>query len=202
MASAMLPSRSPLDGILVPGRYGAPGVAGVTLSVRHGCAVAGIVARKENAAATGAAIDGLLALQPVDQPRAVSAKGATVIGVGPGQWLAVATEAVNQGFVAKLAAALGAVASVTDATSATVIVDVSGPRARDVLSKGCPIDLDARAFQSGSAGRTRMAHIDCTVWLPDATSAFAIALDRSMAQSFWTWLIGSAAEYGYEVTSA
>jgi sarcosine oxidase gamma subunit len=37
------------------------------------------------------------------------------------------------------------------------------------------------------------------LWQTDSTPAYDLAVDRSIAPSFWTWLTASAAEYGYEV---
>jgi methylglutamate dehydrogenase subunit D len=91
---------------------------------------------------------------------------------------------------------------VTDHTSAKAVVRIAGARARDALAKGCPIDLDPRVFKPGSAATTRIALIDCSLWQADSTPAYDLAVDRSIAPSFWTWLTASAAEYGYEVLPA
>ena len=80
-----------------------------------------------------------------------------------------------------------------------VVVRVSGARARDVLAKGCPVDLHARAFGPGAAAATEIAHMGCLVWQVDDRPTFDLAVNRSLSKSFWSWLAASAAEYGYEV---
>jgi sarcosine oxidase subunit gamma len=76
---------------------------------------------------------------------------------------------------------------------------VSGPRARDVLSKGLPIDLDPRAFPLGSAATSTISLMGVQLWQADDTRSYDIAFFRSLSESFWRWLTASAAEFGYEV---
>jgi sarcosine oxidase subunit gamma len=40
----------------------------------------------------------------------------------------------------------------------------------------------------------------CLIWQGDDHPTFDLAVNRSLAKSFWSWLAASAAEYGYEVT--
>ena len=123
-------------------------------------------------------------------------------GIAPGQWLAVAEYKRAAGFAAAIAETCAAAAMVTDHTSAKAMVRIAGAHARDALAKGCPIDLDARAFKPGDAATTRIALIDCSLWQVGATPSYDLAVDRSIAPSFWAWLTSSAAEYGYEVLPA
>ena len=76
---------------------------------------------------------------------------------------------------------------------------ISGPRAREVLAKGCSLDLHRSVFKPGSAGTTPVALIDCVIWQVDETPSYDLAVPTSFAESFWSWLTASAAEYGYTV---
>jgi sarcosine oxidase subunit gamma len=78
---------------------------------------------------------------------------------------------------------------------------VSGPRARDVLAKGLPIDLDPRAFPLGSAATSAISHMGVQLWQLDDTRSYDIAIFRSLTESFWRWLTASAAEFGYETAA-
>jgi methylglutamate dehydrogenase subunit D len=201
VASMTLDRRSALLDVAVPGRFGArrSGAPPVTLVERAGLAIALVTARKGKAVEAIEALAAFAQVRPLDRPSVVAKDGVALIGVAPGQWLAVAEPKSAVGFAAAIAEACAVVATVTDHTSAKAVVRIAGARARDALAKGCPIDLDARAFKPGDAATTRIALIDCSLWQVSATAAYDLAVDRSIAPSFWGWLTSSAAEYGYEV---
>lgn len=108
----------------------------------------------------------------------------------PGQWLIVAksTEAL-----ADLPARLAAVAAVTDQGDSRALVRVSGPRSREALAKGVAIDLHPSAFSTGSAAVTKVAHLSVQIWQLDEAPAYMIAVPRSFAGSFWSWLSAACA---------
>ena len=81
-------------------------------------------------------------VRPLDRPSVVAKVGVALIGIAPGQWLAVAEPKRAAGFAAAIAEACAAVATATDHTSVKAVVRIAGARARDALAKGCPIDLD------------------------------------------------------------
>ena len=204
MASMILECRSALLNVAVPGRFGArrSGAPSVTLVERAGLAIALVTARKGKAVEAIEALAAFAQVRPLDRPSVFAKDGVALIGVASGQWLAVAEPKRAVGFAAAIAEASAAAATVTDHTSAKAVVRIAGARARDALAKGCPIDFDPRVFKSGSAATTRIALIDCSLWQTDSTPAYDLAVDRSIAPSFWTWLTSSAAEYGYEVLPA
>ncbi len=201
MASMTLTRRSALFGEVTPGRNGArrDGPPEVKLAVRAGLALTVVAARRGKASETADAVAAFAQVRPLDRPGFVAKDGVALIGCAPGQWLAVAEGNRAAGFVTNIAQMLAPIASVTDHTSAKTVVRISGKRARDVLAEGCPIDLHPRVFQPGDAATTRVAQIGCTLWQVDGTPTYDLALNSSVARSFWTWLTTSAAEYGYEV---
>lgn len=203
MASSELMARSALAGVARLGRYGAraEGPAGVTLSEREGLAIAHIAARKDKIAEVLDWLSAVTGATAADSPRSVTGDGMVVVGCAPGQWFVVSEGERSATAVARLTDALAGIASVIDHSSGKVVVRVAGPRARDVLAKGCAIDLDKRAFGPGSAAATEIAHIGCQLWQVDETPTFDLAVNRSIARSFWSWLTASASEYGYEVVA-
>jgi sarcosine oxidase subunit gamma len=126
----------------------------------------------------------------------------TFIGYGPGQWLAVSESLANEALAGDLAARLKGLASISDQSGGRTIFRISGPRARDVLAKGLPIDLDPRAFPPGSAATSAISHIGVQLWQTDDTRGYDLAIFRSLTESLWRWLTASAAEFGYEVAPA
>ena len=201
MASIELVDRSGLAGTARPGRYGArvDGPPGVVLSERTGLAIAHIAARNGKIAEVLEWLGAVSGAVPEDGPRYVTGDGMVVVGCAPGQWFVLSEGKRSATAVARLTDALAGIASVIDHSSGKVVVRVAGPRARDALAKGCPIDLDARAFGPGGAAATEIAHMGCQLWQVDAEPTFDLMVNRSLAKSFWSWLAASSAEYGYEV---
>ena len=122
------------------------------------------------------------------------------VGYGPGQWLAASESLANEALARDLAQRLKGLASISDQSGGRTVLRVSGPRARDVLAKGLPIDLDPRAFPLGSAATSTISLMGVQLWQTDDTRSYDIAIFRSVSASFWRWLTASAGEYGYEVS--
>ena len=129
----------------------------------------------------------------------ISKNGFALIGTAPGQWLAVADSKEARALPAMLGVALKGLATVVDLSDGKAVLRISGPRARDTLAKGCSLDLHPRVFKPGNAATTPVALIDCVIWQVDETPTYDLAVPTSYAESFWSWLTASAAEYGYTV---
>jgi sarcosine oxidase subunit gamma len=125
-----------------------------------------------------------------DGPRQSAHEGATALGIGPGRWLFLGRE-MDQ--LRQLAGR----ASLADHSDGYAVFEISGPKARDALAKGVPLDLDPAVFKDDVAV-TVIAHIGAIVW-QSAPDRFAVAVFRSYAGSFWHWLAASAAEFGLVV---
>ncbi len=87
-----------------------------------------------------------------------------------------------------LQAKLQGLASISDQSGGRTVLNISGRRARDVLAKGLPIDLDPRAFPLGSAATSAISHMGVQLWQMDDTRSYDIAIFRSLSESFWRWL--------------
>jgi sarcosine oxidase subunit gamma len=196
-----LAARPALAGIAVPGHYGNPdGEPGVTLSERTGIGLATLAARKGNAAALGAMVQSAYGVALPDSSRLSAGPDVGFIGTGPGQWLATSERLAYGALAIDLAAKLAGLASVSDQSDGRAIIRISGPRARDVLAKGLPLDLHPSVFKPGTAATSTIALMGVTLWQADDVPTYDVAVFRSLAGSFWKWLTDSAAEFGYEVS--
>jgi methylglutamate dehydrogenase subunit D len=194
---------SALSGIAVPGRYGrGEGEPSLVITELTGLGLATVACRKGQAAALSAAVRKAYGLDLPASSRVAEGAAVRFIGYGPGQWLAVSEALANEALASELAAQLQGLASVSDQSGGRTVLRVSGGRARDVLAKGLPLDLDPRAFPLGSAATSAISHIGLQLWQADDTRSYDIAIFRSLSESFWRWLTASAAEFGYEVTPA
>ena len=198
MAEIRLKARSPFAGLLRPGRHGAQGGApGVSLSERTGLALCVISAGTNKESEVVAKMASVTGLDLPTGSGRISKNGFALIGTAPGQWLAIAESKEARALPATLGVALKGDATVVDLSDGKAVLRISGPRARDTLAKGCSLDLHQRVFNPGNAATTPVALIDCVIWQVDETPTYDLAVPTSYAESFWSWLTASAAEYGY-----
>lgn len=203
MSDFALNPRSGLEEVLVPGRHGiASAPAGLVLAPVSGLALATLMVRKgESDALREAALSTFGTDLPLTPRRSVSGP-VGFIWAGPGRWLATSTGESPGMFEQRLRSAFAGVASVTNQSDGRSIIRVSGPRARDALAKGVPIDLDPREFQIGGVALTIVGHINVQFWQVDDAPTYDFAVFRSFAASFCEWLLAASAEYGAQVTPA
>jgi sarcosine oxidase subunit gamma len=93
----------------------------------------------------------------------------------------------------------GTHASVFDQSGSRVLLELRGPRARDVLAKGVSIDLHPRAFRTGDVAVTTASHLAVHLWQVADEPVYRLLVVRTYFNSLWRWLAASAAEYGCEV---
>jgi heterotetrameric sarcosine oxidase gamma subunit len=198
--SSALHSKSALEGLAIPGSYGrSSGEAGVVISERIGLGLATVAACKGKADALGEAVASAYGVQLPSSSHVVQGPQVSFVGYGPGQWLAVSESLANEALARDLSEKLQGLASISDQSGGRAVLRLRGPKARDVLAKGLPIDLDPRAFPLGSAATSAISHMGVQLWQSDDTRSYDITIFRSVSESFWRWLTASAAEYGYKV---
>ncbi|AQW54726.1 sarcosine oxidase subunit gamma [Streptomyces violaceusniger] len=125
----------------------------------------------------------------------------TVLWLGPDEWLALSradgTDGVDGTAVAaELRAALGAdPGSVVDVSANRTTLELSGPAARQVLEKGCPLDLHPRAFGPGHAVSTTVGPVAALLWQVDGAPTYRLFPRSSFADYLARWLIDAMSEY-------
>lgn len=195
-----LAARSALAGTALPGRFGRPeGAPGVLLRERIDVGIATVAARKGQSVALRDAVQRTYGVALPDGSRHASGDAAGFIGTGPGQWLAVSTRHANGALADDLSRHLKGLASISDQSDGRAVIRLAGPAARDVLAKGLPIDLHPSVFAPGAAATSVIALMGVTLWQVDDAPTYDLAVFRSLAGSFWTWLTDSAAEFGVEL---
>lgn len=174
---------------------------GVVAAERTGLDIATVMARKGNAVELTAAMKQNFGLVLTDGPRWISAQGMTVLGIGPGKWLAIRQHEQNGDFVAQLCKGLEGLASVVEQSGALGVLHLSGPMLYPTMEKGVQLDLASRAFPVGRVAVTSIAHVGITLWKIDEAPTIELAVARSLADSFLHWLETSAAQHGLEAVS-
>ena len=97
--------------------------------------------------------------------------------------------------------------AVTDVSESRTCVRISGPRARDLLCKGMPLDLHSRAFATGRCAQSHLAKAGVLLHLVADKGGldgptFELYVLRSFAEYLWLWLEDAAAEYGLTITTS
>ena len=197
---ASFTERSVLAGLATPGHFGRAGASGLTIVERTDMALASVIAKRGKRAMLADAVNTAFGVALPDGPRRASVGAVAFAGTGPDQWIASAEGAEAAGFAARLRGRVGPFAAVSDQSDARLVLQLSGPRVRDVLAKGVPLDLHPNVFKPGDVATTLVAYMGVQLdRLDDAT--YQLTAPRSMAGSLWSWLAASAAEFGYDVTT-
>ena len=160
-------------------------------------------------AAFVAAVKKAVGVEPPAKAGTVNSRsgGPDILWLGPNEWLVSGETGTEQAMVAKLTKALaGQFAAVTDISESRAVIRLGGARARDVLAKGCPLDLHPKVFVPGSCAQTILGRAD--MLLHGFTTgrgkaeAFHVYVGRSFAEYAWTWLEDAGREYGVQVIGA
>jgi sarcosine oxidase subunit gamma len=176
---------SPLANVAVQGRFGADkGAPGVIFLVRHPLSIVLAIARQGQAEALAAFLDAL--------------DGVAVQWAGAEQYYVIAEGRAEAALYRELREKLAGLASVSDQSHGRVIIRISGSKARNVLAKGTPVDLDRHEFPIGQCAVTQMAHIGVHLSRV-GVDTYDLSIFRGFATSFWEWITSQAEEFGYQV---
>ena len=127
----------------------------------------------------------------------------TALWLGPRSWLLVAGGASSlSGFTEKRDAINRQRGALFDVSASRVAWALAGPRAPDVLMKGCPLDFHPRAFAAGACAQSVYGHINVLVEKRDETPTFVLMVARSFARDVKRALCAGALQYGFDVVAA
>ncbi|OYZ95508.1 MAG: hypothetical protein B7X99_14975 [Rhizobiales bacterium 17-65-6] len=133
-------------------------------------------------------------------PRTASAGDLTLVGTGPGRFLAVGEGITGDPLLERLGHAFGKTAALTDQSDGQMVIQLSGPCTRDMLAKLVPVDLDPSAFKAGDAAATLVALIPVLIWQTDPAPIYRFAVPRSFGPAFLRAMVGAGAEFGLQLT--
>jgi len=128
--------------------------------------------------------------------RWVEARDAHILWQAFDEWLIVTPAGRERALVDALRAALeGTHHALTDVSDLRVTLALEGPHARDVLQKGCAVDLHPRVFTAGSCVTTALARVRVTIRQMNAVPRYEVLVERSYASYLSAWLQDAALEY-------
>jgi sarcosine oxidase subunit gamma len=126
-------------------------------------------------------------------PNTLSRAGHTVYWLGPDEWLVLSD---NQALAELLRRPLeGMHASLNDLSGGQIALCIAGPAVRDVLAKGCTLDLHPRVFTQGMCAQSGLARASVLLGLVDEPDRFDIVVRRSFADYLVRWLRHASVEF-------
>ena len=136
-------------------------------------------------------------------PLTSSLSGETAfLWMGPDEWMLVSAEAEA---AARASAACAALAGVhhqlVDVSDYYTVIELAGPRARELLMKLTPLDVHPRAFRAGMVTGSLFGRANATLWqtaddAEDGGPVFRLFVRWSMADYLWCLLADAGREWG------
>jgi sarcosine oxidase subunit gamma len=135
---------------------------------------------------------------PLEPNRVASMRELRTLWLGPDEWLVTSPEGSSPDLVGRISRALAERgAAVNDLAASRAVIEISGPRARDLLAKGCGLDLHPRAFGPGQCAQTVFAKLPVIIDQLSPAPAYRLFVRRSAARWLADWLIDAAQEFRF-----
>jgi sarcosine oxidase, subunit gamma len=146
-------------------------------------------------------IEDVLALSLPLKPNTVTLDGPRLAcWLGPDEWLVITGPGEEQRVLEGIRAVIsGQRAAVSDVSGGQTLIESAGRHARDVLAKGCTLDLHPRVFPPGRCAQTLVARCPAMILRVDSRDTLGVVVGRSFADYLWRWLVDAAQEYDLAV---
>jgi sarcosine oxidase subunit gamma len=143
-----------------------------------------------------AAVSGVVGTALPIVPNTVARGGDNVVcWLGPDEWLIITPTGREDAIARGLRAALdGIFAAVTEVSGGQTVLALRGDAVRDLVAKGCPLDLHPRSFGVDRCAQSHLAKAPILIRQVDEVPSFEIVVRRSFADYLWVWLEDAASE--------
>jgi sarcosine oxidase subunit gamma len=111
--------------------------------------------------------------------------------LGPDEWLVVGPDGQQEALEQAPRNGLNG-GSIVDVSANRTVLEIRGPKARELLAHGFPIDLDARSFGPGCCAQTLLAKAQVIVERRGDEVAFHLYVRTSFAGYVADWLLDAA----------
>ncbi len=110
--------------------------------------------------------------------------------LGPEEWLVVCRADHLSSALESLERAVGDDdGAAVDVSASRAILDLRGPKARDVLASCCALDLHPRAFETGHCAQSLIAKAPVLLGQWDAVPTYRLFVRPSLASYVISWLL-------------
>ncbi|MFY9918158.1 MAG: sarcosine oxidase subunit gamma family protein [Mycobacterium sp.] len=126
----------------------------------------------------------------------------TVIWLGPDEWLVTGTSLAGPDLEVRLRETVSPHGgAAVDVSGQRTTLRLRGSHSRDVLAKGCALDLHPRVFTGGAAAQTTLGQAGVILLSVDGGGAdYRVLVRSSFARYLAGWLLDAAEEYNPERT--
>jgi sarcosine oxidase subunit gamma len=121
-------------------------------------------------------------------------EGVSVLWLSPDEYLGVSDKQPAELTSSLVEALENEPGSVIDLSANRTTLELSGPSARAVLEKGCPLDLHPREFTAGTAYVTLIGSVPVILWKVEE-GTYRILPRSSFADFLGRWLLDAMAEF-------
>ena len=129
------------------------------------------------------------------EPNTVSIGHHQVCWLGPDEWLVVTPIDEAAALARGLAEALASShAAINDLSGGQVALMLQGQRSRELLARGCTLDMHPRVFSTGDCAQSGLAKANVLVALVDDAPTFIIVVRRSFSDYLCRWLAHAGRE--------
>ena len=123
----------------------------------------------------------------------------TALWLSQKEWLLIFNSLITNKEVESLQNDLRSTHSLAiDVSDRWTVINISGNKVTDVLSKGTFIDLDNSVFGEGSCAQTTLWSVNVIIYKINSKPSFDLFVDSTMATFLWEWLEHSSKEYIYD----
>lgn len=179
-----------------------PTEPGVSVTIRSDLGHINVRGRKSNAGF----------VQPVEQvlgqalptePNTFSDDRHQVFWLGPDEWLIVTPAAEATELAERLRQATsGTHAAVNNISGGQIVLMLKGATCRNLLAKGCTLDLHPGVFAPGDCAQSGLARANVLLALVDEAPTFMIVVRRSFSEYLCRWLSHAGSDEGIALEDA
>ncbi len=174
----------------------------VTVTVRGNLGYINLRGRASDPAFLEVAEQELAQPLPVE-PNTFSTGENRVCWLGPDEWLVVTPIAAATDLAQRLEKVLSSChAAVNDISGGQVTLQLEGSGCRDLLARGCTLDLHPHVFRVGDCAQSGLAKANVFIALVDDTPAFMVVVRRSFADYLCRWLARAGCDQGILITAS
>jgi sarcosine oxidase subunit gamma len=131
-----------------------------------------------------------------DNNRVVTVGDRHLVWLGPDEFLLLCAAGSETHLYSQLVLDMAGIhAAVTNVTDSLCALSLRGPAVRQVLAKGCSLDLHPSKFTAGDAAQTMLAHAAVTL-IANEAAGFTLICRTSFAPYVAEWLIDAGLEFG------
>ena len=192
--------RSPLTSVWIPGDHGRSGAGepGVTMRQGRDISIVRLQYSSSNAENVDSYLSDTFGVTSPAPNHVAENDGIRLLWGGPKHITLVASDASRlMDRLVDLTDRTGG--SVVDQSHGHTIVNIEGPKARDLLSKGTGIDLHPTVFKPDHVAHTSLFHHSVTIDRRVGASSYDVHMMRGFAQDLFEHLTAHAADYGYRL---